>query len=56
VLLGRGDGGFRERLAFPTAPVPVNAVVADVDGDGDQDDGYRRRDPVIRAMTTSSVR
>jgi hypothetical protein len=37
VLLGRGDGSFRERLAFPTAPVPLNAAVADVDGDGDQD-------------------
>src|SRR5215207_5338470 len=37
VLLGRGDGNFRTRLAFPTAPVPVNAAVANVDNDGDQD-------------------
>jgi hypothetical protein len=37
VLLGRGDGNFRARRAFPTAPSPVNAAVADVDNDGDQD-------------------
>jgi len=37
VLLGKGDGSFRKRVAFRTARVPVDIVGADLDADGDLD-------------------
>jgi hypothetical protein len=35
VLLGRGDGSFDKRRAFPVARVPLDIASADLDGDGD---------------------
>jgi hypothetical protein len=37
VLLGRGDGSFRERIAYPTARHANGITRGDVDGDGDPD-------------------
>jgi hypothetical protein len=37
VLLGRGDGSFRKRIAYRTARNPAGITLGDVDGDGDRD-------------------
>lgn len=37
VLFGRGDGRFRERIAYRTARHPTGIAVGDVDGDEDPD-------------------
>jgi FG-GAP-like repeat len=37
VLLGRGDGSFRKRIAYRTARHPAGITVGDVDGDDDRD-------------------
>jgi hypothetical protein len=37
VLLGRGDGSFRKRIAYRTARHPAGITRGDIDGDGDPD-------------------
>jgi hypothetical protein len=37
VLLGTGDGDFRRRLAYRTAPEPADVAAADLNGDGRPD-------------------
>jgi hypothetical protein len=37
VLLGKGNGSFRERIAYKTARHPAGIAVGDVDGDNDLD-------------------